>query len=480
MYEVYYCIKGHEHEYETQTTIQVFRPNGKYVRVCEPPETGICVLAEFSEEHGSEAVIFVDNAVVARAETAVCGSDEKGIRKAVIISIYKAFLGMGEREQPWGVLNGIRPAKIVHNLWQSGFSDDDVKNTLLSEYLVSPRKVELCMAVAKAEKEILRQIRGGDLGLYIGVPFCPSRCLYCSFTSFPIGKYEKKLPEYFDAFEKELKNASEYAKKRNIKSVYVGGGTPTALSDYFLDRLLCTTAENFDINGAEFTVEAGRPETITLEKLKILKKYNVTRISINPQTLDGETLKRIGRGHTPKEFLNAYKMAENEGFININTDVILGLPGESADNVANTFEKITRLSPKSVTVHTLAVKRASALNQNFGDFQLASCGEIEKMLTISAEYCEKMNLSPYYMYRQKNMTGNYENVGYCADGFICEYNVQIMEERQDIIAVGPGGSTKLIGGEKGRIKRIFGPKGIEEYIAKVDSLIENKVKAGIF
>ena len=481
-----YIIEGHEHEYETQTMIQVFLPNERYSRVSAPPYEGICVASVIDQKKLLCRTSIYRNGKIAAEYKEAVGVDfsERDIMRAVKVAVYGAFLNMGEREQPWGILTGIRPAKTAGDLLRSGKTAEETLKELAEVYLMSREKAELCLEVAHFDVSHNTQ-KEDSISVYVGVPFCPSRCLYCSFTSFPVSRYIKKLPDYFKSLEREIRQIGNYAAKHVVESVYIGGGTPTSLPPEYLERLLNILSENINLYDVkEFTVEAGRPDTVTREILRILKKYNVSRISVNPQTLNAKTLETIGRKHTPEDFFRAYETAREEGFDNINIDLILGLPGETADDVENTFRQIAVLKPKSVTVHTLAVKRASELKTQLSEHKIADAFEMEKMLALSDKYCRSMGLKPYYMYRQKNMIGNFENIGWCADGFDCSYNVKIMEERQTVVAAGAGSVTKIVGegndfDPRAKIKRLFDVKGIEEYISKTDDLLERKKLEGV-
>ena len=338
------------------------------------------------------------------------------------------------------------------------------------------------MCVAKKERTILEDIDyKNGYSLYIGIPFCPTTCLYCSFTSYSLAAYKSKVDIYIDALFKEMEYVSEAMKGRRLDTIYFGGGTPTTLSDEQLDRVLTKLEQLFDVeNAIELTVEAGRPDSITREKLKVLRKHNVDRISINPQTMNQETLDLIGRRHTVLQIKEAFKMAREEGFDNINMDMILGLPGENIDMVKNTLEQIKELSPESLTVHSLAIKRAAALNVWRDKYSDLSIENSAQMVDMAADYAARMDMEPYYMYRQKNMAGNYENVGYSISGKECIYNVLIMEEKQTIIACGAGASSKIVFHNESdnehsvRIERVENVKDVTNYIERIDEMIDRK------
>ena len=285
---------------------------------------------------------------------------------------------------------------------------------------------------------------------------------------------------YLDKLIEEIEFVAGRLDKNKLMTIYIGGGTPTSLNEGQLERLLCVVRNNFSTSLAlEYTVEAGRPDTITLEKLEILKKYGVNRISINPQTMNQKTLDLIGRHHTVEDVKTVFQMARKVGFNNINMDLILGLPEETTLDVMHTMKEIYQFNPDSLTVHTLAVKRASRLKEKFDDYTLTEGAFMEEMLDISAEYAKKMDMKPYYMYRQKNMIGNFENVGYCREGKECIYNVEIMEEKQTIIALGAGGTTKVYNRQTNQLTRVFNVKSVEDYTSRLDEMLERKM-VGIF
>lgn len=384
-------------------------------------------------------------------------------------------------ELPWGYLTGVRPSKIAYTRIEEGVSEDDILKEFTDKYLATKKKAELALKVAKTEKQILEDLdykRG--YSLYVGIPFCPTTCLYCSFTSYSQVAYASKMEPYVEALIKEMHYVSQAMAGQRLDTVYFGGGTPTTLSPQQLDRVLTELEGCFDMSTVrELTVEAGRPDSITMEKLLVLKKHNVDRISINPQTMNDETLAVIGRRHSVAQVRQAFAMAREAGFDNINMDIILGLPGESIEEVRHTLDQIKELGPESLTVHSLAIKRAAALNiwrERYTDMQIENSDEI---VQLAADYAKDMGHEPYYMYRQKNMAGNLENVGYSVPGKECIYNILIMEEKQTIIAIGAGASSKVVfynlaTGKQGRIERIENVKDVTNYIDRIDEMIVRK------
>lgn len=394
----------------------------------------------------------------------------------------KRFLYTSLREEtgislPWGNLTGIRPTKIAMTMMEQGKSDEEIKAFLREEHFVSEEKIELGMEIAKRESEILSRLHYEDgYSLYIGIPFCPTTCLYCSFTSFPISVWKNRVADYLTALERELEAVARMYEGRILDTVYIGGGTPSSLSAEELDRLLTKLKVTFDFRTVqEFTVEAGRADSITEEKLRVLYRHDVTRISVNPQTMKQETLQLIGRRHTVEQVIEAFRMAREIGFTNINMDIILGLPEETKEDVVHTIEAIKELDPDSLTVHSLAVKRASKLGKWIEENGITAYNNTDETMKIAAQGAKDMDMVPYYLYRQKNMSGNFENVGYSKEDKYGIYNILIMEEKQTIVACGAGTITKRVYPD-GRIERCDNVKDVGLYIEKIEEMIERKRK----
>lgn len=375
---------------------------------------------------------------------------------------------------PWGTLTGIRPTKIPMAMLEEGKSDADILHHMEKELLCSQEKSQLSLEIAKREREILKDIDyENGYSLYVGIPFCPTTCLYCSFTSYPIISWEKRMEDYIQALFREIEYTAEYFKDKKLNTIYFGGGTPTTLSPEYLDRLLTKVEESLDLTYLqEYTVEAGRPDSVTREKLEVLRRHPVTRISINPQTMKEETLKIIGRRHTVQQVKDVYAMAREMGFDNINMDLILGLPNEGIEDVRHTMEELKRLSPDNITVHSLAIKRAARLNMFRDQYRELKLENSEEMMDLTARYAKEMGLEPYYLYRQKNMAGNLENVGYALPGKAGIYNILIMEEKQTIVALGAGATTKAVW--KDRIERAENVKDVGIYMEQVGEMIARK------
>ncbi|MBQ3462163.1 MAG: coproporphyrinogen dehydrogenase HemZ [Clostridia bacterium] len=374
---------------------------------------------------------------------------------------------------PWGVMSGIRPAKNVRTLIDEGKSKNEIYEELRKVYEVSDEKIDLAYTVAQNEKILLDNIGEKSVSIYIGIPFCPTRCKYCSFVSTDIRVSGKYMDEFCEKLLLEIDKAAEVIKKLGmyVENIYIGGGTPTTLSPCQISAICDRLHSNFDFSKIkEFTLEAGRPDTITEEKLTAAKNGGVNRISINPQTMNEKTLKNVGRTHTPNMVKNCVSLAREIGFNNINMDLIAGLEGEVSEDFYYSLDEVIKLNPENITVHSMAVKRSSDFNHAGG--KLTAAEEINKMLSYAQKRMKETDRKPYYMYRQKNISGNLENVGYAKDGYMSTYNVNIMEEKQTIIALGGGGSSKIVMGD--RIERVFNFKDPKEYINRFDEILRKK------
>lgn len=402
---------------------------------------------------------------------------ERKIKKIFGVCCVRSFISAAQKVRrvslPWGVLSGIRPAKYVRELKEEGKSKEEISKILKDIFDVSDEKITLALKVSENEEKILKNVEKNSVSIYIGIPFCPSRCVYCSFVSTDVNISGR----YIEGFLENLLNEIEYTGKilkdlsLFVQNIYIGGGTPTTLSASQLKRIFSKINDTFDTKRfAEFTVEAGRPDTITREKLEVIKCGGANRISINPQTLNQKTLDLIGRKHTVDDFYEAFKLAKKVGFDCINTDLIAGLPGESFDMFKNSVDGIIELNPENITVHSMCVKRAAMLN--FKKIPLASAELADKMLSYAQNNILKSGKEPYYMYRQKNISGNLENVGYSEEKHFSSYNINIMEEIQTIIGLGGGGVSKIVDGD--RIERIANFKEPYEYIRRFNEIIEKK------
>ena len=405
-------------------------------------------------------------------------SDHSATKNVVKKMFYQMLMERTGARLPWGSLTGIRPTKIALTRLEEGWSGDDIRSFMKETYMASDEKINLSVEIAAREKKLLEPLdyeRG--YSLYVGIPFCPTTCLYCSFTSYPISKWTGRTGLYLEALFKELEYTAGKMKGRPLDTIYFGGGTPTSLPAEDIHAILCKLEDLFDTAHAlEFTVEAGRPDSITEEKLQVLRDHGITRISINPQTMNQKTLDLIGRRHTVEMVKERFWMAREMGFDNINMDLIMGLPEEDMDDVRHTLHEVKKLAPDSLTVHSLAIKRAARLNmfkEQYGDLKISNTPE---MIDLSAACAREMGMEPYYLYRQKNMAGNFENVGYSLPGKACIYNILIMEEMQTIAACGAGTTTKVVFPSENRRERCENVKEVEQYISRIDEMIGRKEK----
>ena len=401
--------------------------------------------------------------------------DRKQVKNELKRLLYRMLSEYTGQTLPWGDLTGIRPTKIPMNLLEQGWSNPDIARYMRETYYTSKEKTSLAVMIANRERHILKDINyKNGYSLYVGIPFCPSICLYCSFSSSPLHLWKDKVDLYLDALCKEIDYVSDAFADRELNTVYIGGGTPTTLEPYQLDRLLTKLEQRFCYDRVkEFTVEAGRPDSITREKLEVLREHGISRISINPQTMNQKTLDLIGRHHTVEETVEIFHLARELGFDNINMDLIVGLPGEEKPEVEHTMKELRMLDPDSITVHSLAVKRAARLKLFKEEHKEMTMVNNQEIMDMTAGYAADAGLFPYYLYRQKNMAGNFENVGYAREGKEGIYNILIMEEVQSILALGAGASTKIVRA-KDRIDRIENVKDIKNYIERIDEMIERK------
>ena len=479
-------LKGHDYKYEIAELFKLFTTQFKFIKEDEKFEKAL--INEFikDEDYIKSTTKYYENNDLKLCKEEVFNinslNEEEIKKKSKTIikrSIFKVLSELYDTYVPWGILTGIRPVKIVHSLLDEGLSEVEIRQNLKDNYLIKDEKIDLALDIAKRERVFIYPIDKNKISLYVSIPFCPTRCVYCSFPSNPMKQFGHLRENYVKAIVKEIKGLAKLLKETNkeIETLYIGGGTPTTLEAEQLDNLIKSLFMELDLTKIkEFTVEAGRPDTITREKLEVMKKHNVTRISINPQTMNNETLVKIGRDHNVDDIVRCFNMARDLGFNNINMDIILGLVDENVEMVRNTLERIKELSPESLTVHTLAIKRASTLKENLDKYELTRYEEMVSMINLSMEYAKSMGLNPYYMYRQKHMLGNLENIGYAKEGFECIYNIQIMEEKQSNLAVGAGAISKYVYVDEDRIERTDNVKNVEIYIDRVDEMIERKEK----
>ncbi len=400
-------------------------------------------------------------------------------KRQVKMALYELLRKMTGMRPPWGALTGIRPTRLLYEGLDMGLSMEEAKARVMREFDVSEDRASLLCEIAEMQRGV-REPEPGSFDLYIGIPFCRTRCSYCSFSSGEIGRNGKLVAPYVEALLKEIAGAGRLMREAGlrVRAAYVGGGTPTAISCGDLERILAAAREEFP-GAVEWTVEAGRPDTIDREKLLMLKRMGTGRISVNPQTFCDDTLARIGRIHTGADTIAAYELARELGFADINMDLIAALPGETPEIFAETLAKVIELAPESVTVHSLAIKRSSKLHEQLhvsgaGHSQVSAEGAAEMIARARSELT-RAGWRPYYLYRQKYMAGNLENVGYARPGYACLYNIGNMEETASVLALGAGAISKWLFGDRDlRIERAANLKSIEEYVARVDEMIERK------
>lgn len=466
-------VKNHNFHFELENLTRLFFPNEK-----------ITVIRDFSEpqppyiytEVSDKITISVNIGSFNKSETAVkkLADDDNELVSAQLL--YKLLCDFTGLTQPWGILTGVRPVKLLRRLAEESSEEQAVKK-FEKDFFVSNEKIALSRETEHNERKILELSKPESFSLYVGIPFCPSRCSYCSFVMASIERAEKLIEPYTKLLCEEIKQTAEIANKLGLRleTVYFGGGTPTTLSAEQLDTVLRTVNKSFDMSTCrEFTVEAGRPDTIDIAKLFALKENKVDRISINPQTVNDEVLKTIGRKHTAQQFFDAFELARKCGFDNINTDLIAGLPTDTPESFKNSLDSIVRLNAECITVHTLCMKRASRLTNEGVTLDLQQARDAREMLAYTQNILGQNEYIPYYMYRQSRMVGNLENVGWSKRGFESLYNVYVMDETHTILACGSGGVTKLKRNNPDYLERIFNFKYPYEYIDRFDELIQRK------
>ena len=442
----------------------------------ELEDTGFRIFLD-GEKVGEETFTYVD---VPDSNMVYEKRRKRAYKNQLLRGLYRELSKKTGRTLPWGILTGVRPTKLCFER----LKNNTVGNIsyMTEEYLCSPKKAGMAQKVAARELELLGSIDyKNGYSLYVGIPFCPSICNYCSFGSHPIDRFGNLVQDYIDALKKEIESTCGLLKDKKLQTVYFGGGTPTAVTADQLRSVIDKVKDCFDMeNVIEFTVEAGRPDSIDEEKLQMLKEEGITRISINPQSMRQKTLDLIGRRHTAEQTVKAFELARKTGFDNINMDLIAGLSGEVFEDMQYTLDEVGRLSPDSITVHTLALKRAAKLITEKENYSSMEAKDVARMVDYAADFCMDRGYEPYYLYRQKNMTENLENVGYARKGKEGLYNILIMEEVQMILALGAGASSKFIdrnmtnGRRFGRVENV---KNVAEYISRIDEMAERKKNA---
>ncbi|MBR0507363.1 MAG: coproporphyrinogen dehydrogenase HemZ [Clostridia bacterium] len=394
-------------------------------------------------------------------------------KRALKRAVYALMQRIRPTKMPWGSLTGIRPTKLLRELC-ARVGEEEAVRQFKDVFSVRVDKLRLAATINAVQKPVIESVKERDLDVYIGIPYCKTRCLYCSFGA-ELAKPDA-VEEYLPYLFRDIENGARLTQDAGyaVRALYIGGGTPTVLSAEQLDVLLTYYESTYGTYGAECTVEAGRPDTITKEKLDVLRRHGVDRISINPQTMSDETLRRIGRLHTAAQIRDAFALARSMGFSSINMDLIAGLPGETVPDFERTLSEIKALRPDNLTVHTLAIKRSSRLKDQLDRYPLPSRADVETMIDLGFSAAKEIGLWPYYMYRQKYQNGNLENVGYAANGKLCIYNVDMMEETTSILAHGAGAMTKRVFFGQNRVERIPNPKDVPTYGAKLDLLDRQK------
>ncbi len=471
-------LKNHDYSYEVQSMLQIFFPNLKFILISDL-DLGrgydFIVISEFLSGSNIFETSIVENNVIVRKERAEVVDDN--FKRALKISIFRTLCLYTNKVPKWGILTGIRPTKLVYDMLDIK-KDKEIVEHLVKTYMVHPEKAELAVTVAKNEKSILNKNNDDGYHLYISIPFCKTKCVYCSFTSFSLDKYEKQgmTDIYVEMLVKELKENAPLFKGRRLKTIYIGGGTPSSITAKQIEEILQTVETYYDLSSLlEYTFEAGRADTITKEKLEVLRKYKVNRISINPQTMKDETLNRINRSHTVQEFLDVYAMILDFGFEVINVDLIFGLVGESYLDFEESLKQVIDLKPHCITIHTLSVKRGAILKDTYGNDEIFESMAEEELRTLPLMGLTKNGYVPYYLYRQKNMIGtsSLENIGFSKPDLECVYNVISMEEIEDVVAFGAGATSKRVFDDMS-IERVFNMVSVEEYINRIDEMIERK------
>ena len=476
-------VNGDINSYYVQTLCMVFFPGAKFgkneIAADGVPSVSVNVYNDDSGNCVADVTMQL-NDKTCKATAKVSPDEIITIATPASIAVGRAIFSAGKELlgyiPPWGILTGVRPAKVAGEFLNSGNGIIKTKKILRDEYFLNPQKAALAVSVAGAKAKMLKRVPKDSCSIYISIPFCPSRCSYCNFVSYTTPRLLSMIDEYIDAIINEFDETLEIINQLNltVSTLYIGGGTPTTLSNSQLKRILSHIYKRIDVNSLlEYTLEAGRPDTITKDKLRIAAEYGVTRISVNPQTLNDDILKEIGRKHTVNDFYKAFELAKNSGIRDINVDLIAGLPGDDFKNFSETIDKVIDLSPSNITVHTFCVKKASEVLKNNSSIYSLTGNDVAKSVSYSQLKTKFAGYKPYYMYRQKNTIGNLENVGFSVEGHEGLYNVLMMEEEQTIFAIGAASVTKLVSPdtytkEEKKILRLFKPKYPYEYLREIN------------
>ena len=484
-------LKGHDYKYATEQLLLMLFPGQRPEYPTEPAAEGedslVLTLSRTAGRATGHAVLTWEGRRYSRfAWCADPGEDDRLERDRVLQRVLKnAFYRAGTdalgREPAWGALTGVRPVKIPTKALTRGLTPAQADRQLRDLYRVSPDRRRLAMDCALASIAVRDSLKPEELSLYVGVPFCPTRCAYCSFVSADVGRALKLIDPFLDALSREIRAAGAMLEGAGLKvrTVYFGGGTPTTLTAPQLDRLMGELAEHIDLSACtEYTVEAGRPDTITAEKLAVLKRRGCDRVSVNPQSMSDAVLAAMGRAHRAADILRAFALVRESGIGCVNMDLIAGLPGDSADGFRASLDQVLELAPENVTVHTLALKKGSRLME--GETPLPPGEDVAAMLDYAWRALRESGQIPYYLYRQKYMSGSFENVGWCLPGTESLYNICMMEELHTIVSLGGGGVTKLVDRHTGYIQRVANAKYPQEYIQKIDAICADKARVAEF
>ncbi len=479
-----YTLEGHDLKHAVEEMLFHLLPTATLTRADEAGEGDWCrsLLSEQDGEAVGRAIACIGGVThesARRASVAGLGplDYKRVITELVKMTVYDAVVPALAQPPVWGSLTGVRPAKLARGLIERGMSRGEAAAHLREHFYVSPERTALTIRAAATAMELDKAIGPDDISLYVGIPFCPSRCYYCSFVSSTTAQSGHLIEPYLDTLCREIAETAALVREagKRVQSVYIGGGTPTTLSEQQLTRLLKTLEQNFDFSRLrEYTVEAGRPDTITPGKLRALRAAGVGRVSINPQSMDDQVLAAIGRRHAVSDVLRAYDEARQAGFREINMDVIAGLTGDTAETFARTIDTLIGLAPENITVHTLAIKRGADLTDKAA--AAAQRETVSRMLDGASHALQTAGYGPYYLYRQKFTAGGFENVGWCKPDTECFYNVTMMEELQTILSLGAGGVSKRVDRDTGWIERTNNPKYPLEYIGAADRLAAGKRK----
>ncbi len=478
-------LSGHRYQYAIEQILMVLFPGEKpeYPQTPPLPEESACWSTLSIEKGTAVARATIQRQGQAAEGQASCaapdGEDrlvtDRVLQRILKQAFYKAAVVLLGEEPPWGALSGIRPAKLMSRALEAGEGEAAAVRQFRREYFVSESRTALALDAAKAGLAAKRSLKPDELSLYIGIPFCPTRCAYCSFVSADVNRSMKLIPPFLEALHRELDAVAPMLREAgaHVRTIYMGGGTPTTLSAEQMDALLTHVERVLDLRRlSEFTVEAGRPDTITAEKMAVLRAHNVDRVSVNPQSMKDEVLRAMGRAHTAEDIVRAYQIVRDAGIPVVNMDLIAGLPKDTVSGFRYTLDTVLEMNPENVTVHTLALKKGSRLKMEAQG--LPTGAETSAMLDYAWEKLRQAGQVPYYLYRQKYMTGALENIGWCKPGTEGLYNICIMEELHTILALGAGGSTKLTDPATGKIVRITNPKYPAEYINRIDGLCQAK------